>query len=299
MSRLPFVAGVVRRRTALAAVAAVAAGTVLFVGGCTPTPPVRILTDPHEIMATAIRTTASLSYVRLHADLKVSRIAPAGAEPDLRMTVDVDIDVTRRLRAGRVATQMDGGPGGQAPEQPNLQEFITLADASYSRTGGFGRWAKGMNDPNGRLEGPTSAGFAAIETLLSKPGVTLELREAAPCSLGTCYHVIATVDGELALQAIGSAIGQPTDGPRALPPFAFDLLIDQATGLLSEVRFEATFAGSSNQLVAVFSNPNVVFQIVAPPPELVDAEGFGNDGGFGEPVPAATPAPQPQSEPPP
>ena len=296
MSRLPFVTGVVRRRTAMAAAVA---GIVLVVGGCTPTAPVRILTDPREIMATAIRSTASLSYVRLHADLKVLRVAPAGAAPDLQMSIDVDMDVTRRQRAGRVVTQMGGGPGGEAPEQPNLQEFITLVDASYSRAGGFGRWTKFMNDPNTRFEGPTGAGFAAIETLLSKPGVTLELREAASCSLGTCYHVIATVDGELALEAIGSAIGQPTGGNRALPPFAFDLLIVQATGLLSEVRFEATFEGSSNQLAAVFSNPNLVVQIVRPPPELVDVEGFGNDGGFGDPVPAATPAPQPQSEPPP
>lgn len=290
MSRLPFVAGVVRRRTAMAAAVT---GVVLVFGGCTSTPPVRILTDPREIVATAIRSTASLSYVRLHADLKVLRFAPAGAAPDLQMRIDVDMDVTRRQRAGRVMTQMGGGPGGEAPQQPNLQEFITLVDASYTRAGEFGRWTKFMNDPNTRLEGPTSAGFAAIETLLSKPGVTLELREAASCSLGTCYHVVATADSELALEAIGSAIGQPTEGNRAMPPFVFDLLIDQATGLLSEVRFEVTFEGSSNQLVAVFSNPNLVLQIVAPPPELVDAEGFGNDGGFGEPFPAGTPAPQP------
>lgn len=276
----------------------IAVGIAMVVSGCTPAPPVRILTDPREIIVTAIRTTASLSYVRLHADLQVSPVGNAAGEPSLRMSIDVDMDVTRRQRAGRVVTQTGGALGGDAPE-PNLQEFITIVDASYLRTGGAGRWTKHANDPNGRSEGPTSAGFAAIETLLSKPGVMLELREAVPCSLGTCYHVVATVDSELALEAIGSAIGQPTGGNRAWPPFAFDLLIDQATGLLSEVRFEATFEGSSNQLAAVFSNPNLAFQIVAPPPELVDSEGFGNNGGFGDPVPAATPAPQPQSEPPP
>jgi len=297
MSRLPFATGVARPRSALAAAAAVAAGIVLVVGGCTSTPPVRILTDPHEILVTAIRTTASLSYIRLHADFKVRPVNVAGDRPNVQMSIDVDIDVTRRQRVGRVVSQAGGGPGGQAPEQPNVQEFITLVDASYSRTGGFGRWTKVTNDPNRRPEGPTSAGFAAIESLLAKPGVTLELREAASCSLGTCYHVIATVDDELALQAIGSAIGQPTGGNQSLPPFAFDLLIDQATGLLSEVRFEVVADGTSNQLVAVFSNPNLVFQIGAPPPELVDVEGAGNDGGFGNPVPAATPAPQPQTEP--
>ena len=54
----------------LAFVAAIA----IVLSGCSPAPPARVLTDPREIIITAIRTTASLSYVRVHADIKVSPV---------------------------------------------------------------------------------------------------------------------------------------------------------------------------------------------------------------------------------
>ncbi|HEY8799657.1 MAG TPA: hypothetical protein VIM20_03600, partial [Candidatus Limnocylindrales bacterium] len=65
----------------------------------------------------------------------------------------------------------------------------------------------------------------------------------------------------------------------ALPPIALDLLVDQATGVLSQVQFKTSVQGASVQLAAVLSNPDLVVQIVAPPPALVDDITVG--GGFG------------------
>jgi hypothetical protein len=125
--------------------------------------------------------------------------------------------------------------------------------------------------------------------------VKLELDEPAACSLGTCYHVVATAPGDTAVQAIGAAMGS-ADTPNgvAMPALTFDVLVDQATGLMSEVRFSATFQGTTNQLALLFSNPDLVVQIVAPPPGLTDDLDVNIGGGFrGGGVPPAEPAPTP------
>ncbi|HEY8988438.1 MAG TPA: hypothetical protein VIM39_05410, partial [Candidatus Limnocylindrales bacterium] len=112
-------------------------------------------------------------------------------------------------------------------------------------------------------------------------GVKLDLGEAATCSLGTCYHLTATVDGNAAFKTLMTAFGAPADANTglALPPIALDLLVDQATGVLSQVQFKTSVQGASVQLAAVLSNPDLVVQIVAPPPALVDDITVG--GGFG------------------
>ena len=273
----------------LAFVAAIA----IAVMSCSPEAPARLLTDPREIIVTAIRTTAALSYVRIHAEVKVSSVggdARAGAG-DFQIMMDVDIDIRHGQRAGRVATKGLAGLGenGAPGRGEDVQEFITMVDASYSRDAGVGRWRK-YDGPSGD-SAPTNAQFASIEALLSNPAVRLELGEPAACSMGTCYHVLATAPGDVALQAIGAGLGDPSGSAGAvLPPITFDVLVDQATGLMSEVRFAATVQGTTNQLALVLSNPDLVVQVVAPPPGLTDngddAGGF-NGGGL-EPVP--TPA---------
>jgi len=273
----------------LALVAAIA----IVLSGCSPESPARILTDPREIIVTAIRTTAALSYVRIHADVKVSSIGggvPAGAG-DFQLVLDVDLDIRHGQRAGRITTK---GPAGLAENGPpgqraDVQEFITMVDASYLRNAGAARWAK-TRDPNGD-RGPTNAQFASIEALVSNPGIKLELGEPVACSLGTCYHVVATAPGDIAVQAIGAALGsRDISSGVAMPPLAFDVLVDQATGLMSEVRFAATVQGTRNELALVFSNPDLVVQIVAPPPGLTD-DGGDNTGGFGGGGVAPAPTP--------
>ena len=277
----------------LAFVAAIA----IVVIGCSPTPPARVLTDPHEILVSGIRTTAALSYIRIHADLKVSSIGGGGAvgAGDFQLVLDVDLDVRHGQRAGRIATK---GPAGMAENGPpgqraDVQEFITMLDASYMRNGGAARWTR-TRGPNSD-PGPTNAQFASIEALLANPGVKLELGDPVACSLGTCYHVVATAPGDIAVQAIAAAMGA---GDRsagvAMPPLAFDVLVDQTTGLISEVRFSATVQGTTNQVALLFSNPDLVVQIVAPPPGLTDDLDVNIGGGFrGGGVPPAEPAPTP------
>ena len=276
MSRLAFVAGI-----------------AIVLSGCSPTPPLRVLTDPREIIVTAIRTTAALSYVRIHADVKVSSVGAGAGAGDFQVAMDVDLDVRHGQRAGRIATKglagiAENGPPGQGPD---VQEFINTVDASFMRTGGAARWSK-TGERSGDA-GPTNAQFASIEALLSNPAVTLQLGDPAACSLGTCYRVLATAPGDVAVQAIGLGLGAPrgADVAVGMPPLTFDVLVDQATGLMSEVRFAATVQGTRNELVLVLSNPDLVVQIVAPPPGLTDDLDVNIGGGFrgGGVEPAPTP----------
>jgi hypothetical protein len=277
------------------AFAAFAIAIAIVLLGCSSTPPARVLTDPREIIVTAIRTTAALSYVRIHADVKVSSVGAAAGPGDFRVAMDVDIDIRHGQRAGRTATTGQAGlaENGAPGRREDVQEFINTVDASYMRTGGAARWAKtgGRNVDTG----PTNAQFASIEALLSNPAVTLQLGEPAACSLGTCYRVLATAPGDVAVQAIGLGLGAPrgADVPAGMPPLTFDVLVDQATGLMSEVRFAATVQGTRNELLLVLSNPDLIVQIVAPPPGLTDnaddnTGGFGG-GGVAPPEPAPTP----------
>ena len=294
MGRLRFLSGSARRWRAVTHGALPAACLVLTTG-CTSNASGPLLTDPHEIVLKAIRSTAALSYVRVHAEIGVSMVAfgGPGAAGDLRIGMDADVDLAHRQLAGRMTTQGSAGFGAGAGGQPaQVQEFISLANASYQRSGGTGRWTKFSTGGIGALAGPSNAQIAAmVEAFASDPGVKLDLGEAASCSLGTCYHLTATVDGNAAFKALMTAFGAPADANAglALPPIALDLLVDQATGVLSQVQFQTSVQGASVQLAAVFSNPDLVVQIVAPPAALVDdltvGPGFG--GGQG---PAPTPA---------
>jgi hypothetical protein len=250
--------------------AAVVAVVLAVLSGCTPTTSGPLLTDPHEIMLKAIRTTAALSTVRIHADISVSMAGfDAGVAGDMRMSFDADVDVAHRQMAGRATTQIPGL--GQAGQGVQVAEFISLTNASFSRQGGNGRWTKFSTGGGAGPGGPINEQIATmVEKLLSDPSVRLDRVDTASCSLGTCYHVIATVDGQAAALTLAAALGAPGNtGGIAIPPLTFDLMIDQATGVLSEVRFQTSIQGTSVQMLAVFSNPDAVITIAAPPPAIV------------------------------
>jgi hypothetical protein len=265
------------RRRAIAAAMALA-----LLVGCTPAGPTTLLTDPHDILVRAVRSTAALSYVRVHVDLGMSMAAfGAGVGGDIRTTLDADVDLARRTMAGRTTTQLPAG-FGQGVNGQQVSEFISLSNAQFSRNAGAGRWTKMSMGGVGAPAGPTNAQIAAaLEGLVTNNGVKLELGESASCTLGTCYHVTATVDGMVALQALAAAMGQPggDTGGVVIPPLAFDLMIDQATGVLSELRFQSSIQGTNVQVAAALSNPDVVVQIVAPPAGIVDD--IDLNGGFG------------------
>jgi len=282
--------------------AILAMAAMTFLVGCTPPGPATLLTDPHEIMAQAVRSTAALSSIRVHAEMGVSMAGlGAGIGGEVRATLDADVDLAHRVMAGRTVSQLPAGfAEGQAGNAQQIQEFISLPDAQFSRNGGAGRWVKFPTGGFGAPSGPTNGQIATlVDGLVSGPGVRLELGDAASCSLGTCYHLTAMVDGKTALNAVGAALGQPgaDTGGVTIPDLVFDLMIDQATGVLSEVRFQTAIQGTSVKLLATFTNPDVAVQIVAPPPALVDditknggfGPGPGNDFGGG----AVTMTPQP------
>jgi len=301
MSRFEAGSRNVRRR----AIGAALAMTLLV--GCTPNAPGALLTDPHEILVRAVRSTVALSYIRIHVDLGMSMAAfGAGVGGDMRTSLDADVDLAHRIMAGRTTTQLPAG-FGQGVNGQQVSEFISLPNAQFSRNAGAGRWTKFSTVGAGGPVGPSNADIAsALENLLADSRVKLELGEAASCSLGTCYHVTATVDGNLAFQALLAAVGQPRGdtGGVVVPPLAFDLMIDQASGVLSELRIQSSIQGTSVQVAATFSNPDVVVQIVAPPAAIVDdmdlngGFGPGTGGGFGGSG-TVTPEPFPvDSEPP-
>jgi hypothetical protein len=283
MSRFGVVAGNGRRRAL--AVAAMAAMVVL--AGCTPSGPTSLLTDPHEIVVRSVRATAGLSYARIHADLGMSMAAfGAGVGGNVRATLDADVDLAHRLMAGRTSTQLPPGFAQGGGNAAQVSEFISLPNAQFSRNAGAGRWTKVSMGGLGGPVGPTNVQIAAaLESLAGNAGVRLELGDAASCSLGTCYHVTATVDGKVAFLALAAAFGQPggDSGGVVIPPLVFELLIDQATGVLSEVRIQTSIQGTSVQVAATISNPDVVVQIVAPPPGIVDdvMDDFGQDPSDG------------------
>jgi hypothetical protein len=276
-----------------------AALAMLLLVGCTPAGPANLLTDPHEILVRAVRSTAALSYVRVHADMGMSMAGlGVGVGGDVRATLDADVHLADRTFAGRTTTQLPPGLG-QGGNALQVSEFISLPNAQFSRNAGAGRWTKFSTGGVGMPVGPTNAQIAAaLEALVANPGVRLELGDAASCSLGTCYHVTATVDGDVAFQALAAAIGQPGgNSGGVIPSLVFDLMIDQASGILSEVRFQTSIQGTALQIAATFSNPDVVVQNVAPPAGIVDDNdlngGFGPGSGIGGGVTVVTPEPFP------
>jgi hypothetical protein len=263
----PIAAAPTRRAVALVAAGALALSVVAACGGSASPRP----TDPRQILTDAIRTTASVPTLKLHAEVTSTFGGGFGAQGgQMTMALDADVDVASRQFAGRATTRMPAELTNGA------------VAATFNRDGQNGRWMKmGSAGING---GPTNAEIATMITnLLSNPSVTLELAEAAPCSLGTCDHVIAHVDGAGISAALAPLLGVPVDAVmgQAIPTFDIDVLIDQATSVISELRTQLSMQGSGTALFLSISNPGQPVQIVAPPPALTDDMGAGFGGGFG------------------
>ena len=286
-----------RRRTGGLLAAAALAGTILVAcgpgtGAGTPRP-----TDPRVILSNAITATAALPSFRLHGELVASVGALLGGPNNATMTgaLDADVDLATRQFAGRVTSTMPanlGGNGGAAQRQ--VADIILTRDAAFSRDSQTGRWTKSSSGlGNG---GPTNAEVATmISNLLSNPAMTFELQDATPCTLGTCDHVIAHIDGQTLANAIGALSGAPAGANAAglVPDFDVDVRVDQASGVISELRTSIAMAGTSEQILVTLSNPGEPVQIAAPPAALVDdfSNGFNGGGGGGVgPVPTIGPA---------
>jgi hypothetical protein len=239
-------------------------------------------TDPHELTTAAIRATAALSTARLHVELTSSSQMqdPNNAQPQqmrTTMTLDADVDVANRLLAGRESMTMNAPAGFGAPMGPQNVDLIVTATDSFIRMNGQAKWMKTGGALSG---GPTNSAIAtALVGVLDNPDVTYERLDAIECSLGTCDHVVIHVPGRVLVGALALLSGQPmgADVGAAMPDIDVDARIDQASVLISELRFEVVTGPSRSSVLLSLSNAGQPIQIVAPAPGLVD----DNTGGFG------------------
>jgi hypothetical protein len=256
-------------------------------------------TDPREILANGIRATASLSTLRLHAEFGTDMGRAGGQLGNGKMSVafDADLDLAGRQLAGRTSVQIPAGLGG-GPLGNQVTELIVTRDTSFQRQAqapaGGGRWVKTAGGLGG---GPTNAAIAtAFLQLLADPANLVELRGSAACSLGTCDDIAVRVDGG----AMGRTL-MPVLGPPGAPVPTFDgeVLVDQATGVISEVRFAFATDGMQQTFLIQVSNPGAAVVIAPPPPDQVDDVdiNFGSVGGqiletVGSPIPPESPPPE-------
>lgn len=260
----------------------VALAFALLLAGCTDPGASQRPTDPRAILVGAVRATAALPTVRVRAEMAVA-MGLQGGMGDGRMTavLDADIDLVNRQLAARMTVR---GPAGFGGGGDFVTETVVTRAATFTRMAGEPRWQKMPAMPG--QAGPTNEQIARmIEQLVADPEVRLELAETTACSLGTCDHVVARVGGGRLIAAMAPVLGMPQEmaGLGPIPDFDFDVRVDQATSLLSEIRYAMTMQGTKTELVLTISNPGAPLQIVAPPAALVDdpGEGFGGFGGFG------------------
>ncbi|MBA2382511.1 MAG: hypothetical protein H0V73_10420 [Chloroflexi bacterium] len=242
-------------------------------GSASPRP-----TDPSLILTNSIAATAAVPTVKLHAEVTATMAGFGAANAHMQMALDADVDVATRQFVGRSTTRLPGeliNAGAQAAVQ--VSEMIVTQTASFSRDSQTGRWMKVGGA--GFAGGPSNVQVATmISNLLSNPALTFEMAEAGSCSLGTCDHVIVHVDGRALAPALGPLLGAPVDASMAqmVPSFDIDVLVDQSTSIVSELRTSLSMQGSSTSLLLTLSNPGIPVQIVPPPAALTDDFGMGN-----------------------
>ena len=237
-------------------------------------------TDPRQILVSAIGVTAALPTVRLHGEL-IADMGPAAGVARARVTgsADAAVDLVGRQLTMHATTSMPTG-ANNVQAAPQVSDIILTRTAVFNRDAQTGRWRK--NATSGFAGGPTNAQLATmLANLMSNPAITFELGEAGPCSLGTCDHVVAHIDGATLAPALGPLLGVPLDSAssQSIPSFDVDVRVDQATSVISEVRTTISSGGATEQLFLSVSDPGGPIQIAPPPPALVDD--FTNNFGQG------------------
>ncbi|HEY3163581.1 MAG TPA: hypothetical protein VGJ71_04435 [Candidatus Limnocylindrales bacterium] len=281
----------IRRAAATALVATLAlAACGSGPGGGTPRP-----TDPREILVQAIHATAVVKTLHLHADIGMTMGGFGNGLDRMTASMDADVDLVTRQFAGRSTSQMPGALGNAQIPARQTSDVIVTRTATFSRNGDTGRWTK---MPGGGIpEQPTNTEIATmIANLLSNPAVTFEKADSGSCSLGTCDHVIAHIDGQTLGAALAPLVGMPLDDATSamIPNFDVDVLVDQATSVISEIRTGYSAQGTTLQVLLQLSSLGEPVQINEPPAALVDDfSGFGPDGvgsDFLTPEPITVPA---------
>jgi hypothetical protein len=264
----------IRRIAALMLAGALALAGCGGSGSGTPRP-----TDPRQILVNAIAATAALPTLRIHAEIGSTMGGLGQPNQVMTMAIDADVDLANRQFTGRATTQMPGGNGIGLGQQ--AIDMIVTQTGSFSRNPQSGRWMK--TSAMGLGGGPTNVQIATMITnLLSNPAVTYQLSDASPCTLGTCDHVVAHISGQTLGAALAPLTGQPlNDQTQAMvPDFDVDVLVDQATSVISELRTGYSMQGTSARILVQLTNPGQPVQIAQPPAALID-DFSDNSGGFG------------------
>jgi hypothetical protein len=275
---------------ALRGLGAVLIASTLVLAACsgagTPRP-----TDPRKILIDAVGATAALPTLRLHGEIAANTGAIGGQANAMTIALDADVDLATRQFAARATTQMPQNLGVGVQQ---VSEVIVTTTASFNRDTRTGRWSKFPIGPGGGLSGgPTNAQIATmITSLLSNPSTTFELGEAASCTLGTCDRVVAHIDGQTLGAALSQLLGVPIDASSGttIPNFDIEVLVDQSTSVISELRTQISVSGTSARILLAINNPGQPIQIAPPPAAITDDLGanFGGGGIGPAPTPAAS-----------
>ena len=248
-------------------------------GGGTPRP-----TDPRQILVEAVGATAAVQTLHLHIEAGATMGGFGMGNDRVMSSMDLDIDLATRQLAGRARTQMPGMPqngigNGQVPAI-QVSDVIVTRTATFNRDSDTGRWRKSPG--SGLGERPTNAEIGTmVSNLLSNPAVTFERADAGSCTLGNCDHVIAHIDGQTLAAALGPMLGMPMDSTSAqvIPSFDVDVLVDQATSVISELRTGYSMQGTTFQALLQVSALGAPVQISEPPAALTDDFGGFPAGG--------------------
>jgi hypothetical protein len=235
--------------------------------------PVKLLSDPKEILAAAATSTAAATSV--HVDLTAEGklgLDPLGtgtATPvDLSgSTANADLD----LQDGKLHASFS------APSLFNLAGDVIVADAQYIKTTLTG--PKYRSTP---LSGERQQPIKGLTDLLARSDLQPTKGADAPCAGGTCYTLtLALKPGDLAPAASGAggAIPSALPVPVQLPDLSnstvdVTLHVDQATNRVSDATAVVDMGDLGKLTVqGTFTKWNEPVRIDPPPADQVEPAG--------------------------
>jgi hypothetical protein len=228
--------------------------------------PVKLLTDPNEILAAAATTTASATSV--HVDVAVDgtiALDPLGmgsaAPIDLRdTTLNADLDMGNGKTKATFA----------APALIGLAGEVIVADAVYLKSTLTGpRYRKTP------IEGTPRSPLRGLSDLLARADLAPTKGADAPCPGGTCYTLQVKLDAA-ELGALVGGVTLPSDLPIPVPDVTvatidLTLHIEQRTTRLADATAAIDLGDTGKvTLQATFTKWNESVQIAPPPADQVD-----------------------------
>jgi hypothetical protein len=259
--------------------AAILAASMLVLLAC-QSQPVKLLTDPKEILATAALTTASAKSV--HVDLtvdgpiRIDLLGTTSGALDLKgTTAALDVDLAgNKLHATFASPQLMSLVG----------ELIALDGTAYLKSSFTGPkyLSQPVASPAAASPVPSANPLAGISELLARSDLKPVKGDDVPCAGGTCYTVtLHLTAAELAaLGGSGTTGGGPLPSIPALPglPTAgledasadLVILVEQASTRLSGIDAKLDLGDTGTpHIVATFTKWNEPVTVTAPPSDQV------------------------------